>query len=202
MNGRRSARKLARRSRRSCASPRFPMSSFLSGRSAGATKSVKKFTNAHRRALEKHAALKISLEELGQGLGGWPRLCVHLNSRGGPSKLCLGGDVHASYPHPTCGDDDLRHACARKARVSWDSCRRSGCVYPQKAPAQAKLGRATRRHNSRERVRSLFAEPAPWAQTDPLWSAPVARAVTRRKESDANRFLLCCFLGGGHMHFV
>jgi hypothetical protein len=42
------------------------MSSFLSRRSADPRKPVKKFTKAHRRALEEYAVLKISLEELRQ----------------------------------------------------------------------------------------------------------------------------------------
>jgi hypothetical protein len=46
------------------------MSSFLSRRSADPRKPVKKFTKAHRRALEEYADLKISLEELRQRLAG------------------------------------------------------------------------------------------------------------------------------------
>src|ERR1700686_2207902 len=46
------------------------MSSFLCRRSADPRKPVKKFTKAHRRALEEYADLKISLEELRQRLAG------------------------------------------------------------------------------------------------------------------------------------
>lgn len=46
------------------------MSSFLSRRSADPEKLVKKFTKAHRRALEEFADLKISLEELRRRLAG------------------------------------------------------------------------------------------------------------------------------------
>jgi hypothetical protein len=46
------------------------MSSFLSRRSADPRKPVKKFTKAHRRALEEYADLKISLEELRRRLAG------------------------------------------------------------------------------------------------------------------------------------
>ncbi len=46
------------------------MSSFLSRRSAGPRKPVRKFTKAHRRALEEFADLKISQEELRRRLAG------------------------------------------------------------------------------------------------------------------------------------
>jgi hypothetical protein len=46
------------------------MSSFLSRRSGDPKNPVKKFTKAHRRALEKYADLKISLEELRHRLAG------------------------------------------------------------------------------------------------------------------------------------
>jgi len=46
------------------------MSSFLSRRSGDPKNPVKKFTKAHRRALEEFADLKISLEELRQRLAG------------------------------------------------------------------------------------------------------------------------------------
>ena len=45
-------------------------SSFLSRRSANPRKPVKKFTKAHRRALEEYADLEISLEELRKQLAG------------------------------------------------------------------------------------------------------------------------------------
>jgi hypothetical protein len=46
------------------------MSSFLSRRSADPKKPAKKFTKAHRRALEEYADLRISLEELRRRLAG------------------------------------------------------------------------------------------------------------------------------------
>jgi ABC-type nitrate/sulfonate/bicarbonate transport system substrate-binding protein len=46
------------------------MSSFLSRRSGDPKNPVKKFTKAHRRALEEYADLKVSLEELRQRLAG------------------------------------------------------------------------------------------------------------------------------------
>ncbi len=46
------------------------MSSFFSRRSADPKKPAKKFTKAHRRALEEYADLNISLEELRQRLAG------------------------------------------------------------------------------------------------------------------------------------
>ena len=46
------------------------MSSFLSHRSADPSKPVKKFTKAHRKALEGYADLRISLEELRRRLAG------------------------------------------------------------------------------------------------------------------------------------
>ena len=128
------------------------MSSFFSRRSADPKNPVKKFTKAHRRALEEYADLKISLEELRRRLAG----VVEFDFQNHERRLDSHYGRQFRNPHRA-----EAHSCRDGETGPWGDIHGSACGLGHDVAAERRLrlGRPGGGRDRRVAERDQYADP-------------------------------------------